>query len=91
MLKLFFDQIGSDYGIVATIELPPDFPFNETENFDDAVQALVRELNAALGAERVSRLYTGYTDDDDDNGGPGADLLEALDGSIDIDIDGGEG
>lgn len=79
-MKLFFDQIASDYGIVVTVVLPPDFPFNGTEDFDDAVAALIARLNKALGEARVSLLPGDDDEDDDDDEEPGTELLDELDG-----------
>ena len=47
-MELFFNEVGCDYGIVATVEYPEDPA--EREEFVAAMQAMVRELNAGLWA-----------------------------------------
>ena len=47
-MELIFNEVGCDYGIVATVEYPEDPA--EREEFVAAVQAMVRELNAGLRA-----------------------------------------
>lgn len=47
-MELFFNEVGCDYGIVATVEYPEDPA--EREEFVAAVQAMVRELNVGLRA-----------------------------------------
>ena len=47
-MELFFNEVGCDYGIVATVAYPEDPA--EREEFVAAVQAMVRELNAGLQA-----------------------------------------
>ena len=54
-MELFFNEVGCDYGIVATIEYPED-P-TEREEFVAAVQAMVQELNAGLRALSKSPLH----------------------------------
>lgn len=56
-MELFFNEIGCDYGIVATVEYPEDPA--EREEFIVAVQAMVWELNAGLRV--LSKTFSNTT------------------------------